>query len=566
MTKYIKLISIMIVAVFLLTVIAGCEIRISGEDNTQKDTEIVITFESVTHTRSDASQRMYGALAATYNGVDYEIEAACVETQAEAKEIVKSIDTDITKVMNFFEDLDVHAPPTVLVVTKDIMDGKDLVQSYHYDNTVITTIEHINNKEYLHALVGVMLDSNINWINYGLAGQISSIYVNKYDIKTYLSTSNNIEVLDFFGARFYKTVDGNDTDNMIMVTQAFVDYYIRTFGKDVFLSYITSESMSDLVKEKNEWLDHLGLGQNYAIKNNIVFKNYKFSQYPSYDFEISSPYAIYRIRMYTGDEYYFSSIDRLIYLLTKNVLAIREVKAYLADTISDKSLIEFDTIPIYNIDEAIAKSAYTDGDTNVIMLHFPLFEFAHIHEYVHTITPINSTTPTGNGYFYFVEGIACYITSSVNNEYSCNITNFDTYEQYNKRQIDTEEIVNKESDTYKSLDEHGKYLATKFLDYYTSHATDLTEFSDFSMKLYTDAYSYALFELVEKYPTVDTSDYYDYAFYESFVGYLVDEYSLEQVLQAIQDYDNIEAIFGKSFDELHSDWKENLYQSLSLHM
>lgn len=560
MIKRVTLLGILLTTILLISAISGCTDKLPNTQETHK--KIDINFETVTHKRSDISQRTYKAFAVTCNGVYYEIEEACVKTQTEAKEYVESIDAEITRVMDFFEYLDIDLP-NILVVTKNIMNGKNLIQSYHYDNTVITSIEHINSKEYLHALIGAVLDSNIHWINYGLAGQFNSNTVNKDEVITYLCLDNNKDVLDFFGARFYETIAGNDTDNTIMVTQAFVDYYITTYGKDVFLNYITSDDKSDLTREKNEWLGYLGLEQDYAVKNNIVFQNYEITENLMYDFEISSPYAIYRIRMYTSDEYFFSSIDRLVHLLTKNVLGIREVKAYFADAISDKSLIEFDTIPIYNIDEAASLQAHADDDTNIIMLHFPLFEFGHIHEYVHTISPINSTTPTDIEYIYIVEGIACYVTSSVNNEYSCNITNFNTYEQYNKRQVDIAEIVNNESDRYKSLDERGKYLATKFLEYYTIYATDLTEFSDFNMKLYTDAYSYALFELVEKYPSVDTGNYNDYSFYESFVGYLVDEYSLEMVLQAIKNFENIEVIFGKSFDELHSDWKDSLYQNLN---
>lgn len=563
----IKRIGLLLAAVLLFAVISGCATEIPTENNTQENhKDININFESVTHKRSDVSSRTYKALAATYNGAAYEIEEVCINTEAEGKQIIQSINADIIEVMSFLEGFEVDTP-TVLVVTKDILDGKDLIHSYHYDNTVITTIEHVNNKEYIHALIGAMLSNNSPWLNYGIAGQFNNRVVNEDEIKTYLSTDNNIEELDFFGARFYETVADNNPIKMISVTEAFVDYYITAYGKDVFLNIITSESMSDLVKEKNEWLSHLGLEQNYSNENSIVFQNFELSQYPNYDFVIHTPYAIYRIKMNVGENYVLSSIDNLKYFLTKNILAMQEVKTFLSNKISDKDLIEFDVIPLYNINEGEYRlDGHADPYNDIIVIHVPLLEYAHIHEYVHVITPIKKDSSLDHDiyeeYRYFVEGIACYITSSVNNEYSCDVTNFNTYENNNPYQVLTKNIIESDADgthIFGNVSEFTRAFERSYSDYYMSHATDFTEFSDFSMKIYSDAYSYARFVMMEQDPTKEV---FDYAVYESFVGYLVDEYSLEQAIQALDNYNNIEAIFGKSFSELHSDWRDYLYKSL----
>lgn len=543
----------------VLLIFNGCASELSQESIS----EITINFESVAHKRTDFSLRMYKALAATHNEVFYEIEESCVSDEDSAKAVILRVDNDIKKINDFLTGLELDAP-TVIITSKSNLDGEELQFSYHHDNTITTTIDFIASKEYLYALIGAMLNNDIPWINHGLAGQFDSNKINNDEIRAYLSY--NIDLVDFFGARYHKTVPGNNWDKAAAITKAFVDYYINAYGKTSFIDYIKGDEKSDLVQEKNEWLEYLGVQKSYSNDTNIIFQNFRFSEHPHHDFVIDSKYASYRIKMNVGEQYVLSSVDRLKYFLTKNILGMQEVKTYLSNNISDKDLIYYDVIPIYDINEEIGQlGGYTDAANKVITIHGPLPEAIHIHEYVHTVSPINKNVDRTlyHEYKYFVEGAACYVTSSVNNEYSCNVTNFDTYEQYNLYQVLTKNIIERDADgtqIFENVTEINKAFERSYLDYYMSHAADFTEFSDFSMKKYCDAYSYARFVMMDKKPTLESD--FKYAVYESFVGYLAEEYSLEQVIQAIDNYD-IQAIFGKSFSELIGEWKEYLYKSQS---
>ena len=533
--------------VILLFLLIGC----NTSDTTEKNPEENITLESVTHRRSELSARTYPALATTYNGVSYEIEDICINSESGAMDIITNIDEDVTHVTNYLGGMKTAAPE-VLVITKDILDGMDLKQSYHYDNTVITTKEFIENGEYLHALIGAMLDNNIPWINHGLAGQLNDCENIPDEISAFLS--NDIDIMDFFGARFFATIDGNNSDEMISIAEAFVDYYIHTYGKDEFFMYITSDNKTSLNKEKNEWLMNLGLEIKYIGDDEISFN----------DFEVYSKNAVYRIKLNYEEGYLLSSVDNLKYFLRKNALGIQEVKEFFSNTLSDKNLVELEMKPLYDINEAgKPMKVYSNPYENIIVLHVPYIEVGHIHEYVHAVTPINKENmldgEIDEEYRYFVEGVAGYVTSSINNEYSCNFTDLNTYESKNIYQGWTEKIYNEKLYSTAQPDEQ-QYIYTKYLEYYERHAKDFNDFTDFNMKLYSDSLSYAIFSLQGKYPNAQV-DYNEYALYESFIGYIADEYSVIQIIQVLENYDMLQGIFEKSFSELLAEWKAFLLKS-----
>jgi hypothetical protein len=47
-----------------------------------------------------------------------------------------------------------------------------------------------------------------------------------------------------------------------------------------------------------------------------------------------------------------------------------------------------------------------------------------------------------------------------------------------------------------------------------------------------------------------------YPIYESYVTYLVNNYSLDHVIEANMDSDSFEEIFGKTFEVSFEEWKE----------
>lgn len=50
-----------------------------------------------------------------------------------------------------------------------------------------------------------------------------------------------------------------------------------------------------------------------------------------------------------------------------------------------------------------------------------------------------------------------------------------------------------------------------------------------------------------------------YPFYESFIGYLANHYSLEKVIKTLENFSEIHLIFGKSFEMLEDEWIKYLY-------
>ncbi|WP_143524482.1 hypothetical protein [Roseburia sp. 499] len=90
----------------------------------------------------------------------------------------------------------------------------------------------------------------------------------------------------------------------------------------------------------------------------------------------------------------------------------------------------------------------------------------------------------------------------------------------------------------------------KILELYKNAGGSMEE-KEFNHTLFNDIYVH---ENIEKYGLEIAIQNYDYPYYESFINYLIENYSLEDVIEVVTKHQTVEETFGKNFEELQQEW------------
>ena len=108
----------------------------------------------------------------------------------------------------------------------------------------------------------------------------------------------------------------------------------------------------------------------------------------------------------------------------------------------------------------------------------------------------------------------------------------------------------------KMLESAGIKEAKDILELYGQLGGSMEE-DKFDHTLFNNVYVYSN---VEKYGLEEAVQRYGYPYYESFITYLIENYSLEDVIEVVTNHHTLEEIFEKNFEELQQEWLRNLIQ------
>jgi hypothetical protein len=208
---------------------------------------------------------------------------------------------------------------------------------------------------------------------------------------------------------------------------------------------------------------------------------------------------------------------------------------------------------VYEINESVNKGAVTRPDTGIVKLFSPALEHAHIHEAVHTYFVPYLTQENRIRSKCLSEGLACFLSNQVTASYTY-ITDAVSNKSYTPY-YNIVYILNKNNyngQAFKSTFGNSVEFEQYFLDYYVKHGGKNEPLEQFDNSIFIDSISYATIKTDNLF--VDNS--LMYPIYESYVTYLVNNYSLDHVIEANIDSDSFEEIFGKTFEVSFEEWKE----------
>lgn len=446
----------------------------------------------------------------------------------------------------------------IIVTDKHLMTGADIDMTYFNGNMIITSLEFIESGEFLGVLTSVAYNIDVPWLYFGIADQINRINQSSDEVGELLLSEEYIQCLDFFAPRFYGEVNGIQKNQMRLLAGNFIQYTIESNRLGELIEFYRNDNYEEIKLVMESWLNIYEIQLlDLMIDSTISFGD----EY--YDMVIKSSQADYYVKL--NENYIFESYDRVVYLLQKNNQGILLVKDLLNSSEVSNEYVEYNTRPIYYIDESQNQIIAADAEKNIIYYtnNFATFEYSHIHEYVHTIVPFDILKLRLHEYTYFGEGIACYLTSVVDNEFSINSTDFNTMKSINYYIESTKDVF---SHDFSTVSESFQFYITKFKDYYECYSEDIIDFSDCDPQIYHDAYSYAVLETINEFESFDDFDGFssslEYDMYESFIWFLVDNYGLERVISCLAEFDDLENILGKSYDLLRGDWIDYLYRDI----
>jgi len=538
-----KKLILLLIPLLILSLLCGC--NKGGEPASSLN----VIYEAK-HQRDEISSRIFNVFKMETENAFYEIENKEDIDAVSAESIINDIENIVKKIITYKKELFV-TKPTIIITQYDIKTGVKFEEAYCINNTVVVNFDMLESYDLTYCIVEAMSNVHDYWLLHGIAGSVMDITTDPDQLQVYYNDPDNLNTLDFFGMRFMNEFNGEDTSYAKQTAIALYKYIEDKYGFDSIVSLEPQIQINITKDMKNEWLKSIGVSNIYDSKYDGLFTGYRFTKKDNYDITIISSFAEYNIVMQEDERFLLSSIDNLELFLYKNLMGVAELKERLsASKHYDK--LNTDGVIVYEIDQSLNHSRY-NSIRGLIELNTFYIESAHIHETMHYIFqgyyPVQGT----DSYTYLSEGLACYLSSTATKFYTYvtdPLKNKSYYAEHDV--ISSVDERNANGQTLVNAFENSQVLERNLLDYYLSHGGEIGPLEDFSKSLFADAMAYALLKTYGD----NVEHAKSYSIYESYVTYLVNNYSLDHVIGANIDCESFEEIFGKSHEIMFDEWKE----------
>lgn len=508
----------LLIVIFLLILLSGCSNDINLTEGK--------------HYRGETSNRTFAEWKSTTEYADCYIEQEHVSSQDEAVELIEKIDSDIKKIIKYSKIKEKNKP-SIVIAQSDLIDGKSLEQSYTLENTIISSKNLVLTDEYLPVLVLMTLQLDEFWLAHGIAATIMESQIDNATLTNYYTNDGDMGVLGLFNARFYTSVSGDDVDIVNGTAVSLYNYIQKTYGKDECLRLLSGTSTLNMKEVKSNWLKSIRVLVPYNYRFEGALTGYNVYKSTRFDIYIKGPYANYDIQMYLDGSHYLSSPYRLELFLYHNYLAIKELKEILLEQTSAK-LLNLNKVPLYQINWDRSQKCIANYKENVIYIQSDFLFQAQLHEMVHIISSVSEDYTSEDTWIH--EGFASFMTTKVNNEDSCFFHDLPGYPDSTLEYLYINAIQSYGYDGAVLLSNYGYQDAGKIEKdlalYFEKKDGKLNDPNDFNRRLYMDAFSYGVLKNMGK-EILDNKSVNLCPLYESFVSYLVDEYTLDKVIRLV---------------------------------
>lgn len=539
-----KKLILLLIPLLILSLLCGC--NKGGEPASSLN----VIYEAK-HQRDEISSRIFNVFKMETENAFYEIENKEDIDAVSAESIINDIENIVKKIITYKKELFV-TKPTIIITQYDIKTGVKFEEAYCINNTVVVNFDMLESYDLTYCIVEAMSNVHDYWLLHGIAGSVMDITTDPDQLQVYYNDPDNLNTLDFFGMRFMNSFNGEDTSYTKETAIALYKYIEDKYGFDSIVSLDPQIQINVTKDMKNEWLKSIGVSNIYDSKYDGLFNGYRFTKKDDYDITIISSFAEYKIMMQEDEEFLLTSIDNLKLFLYKNKMGFEELVDILKKSKFYSQLMHKDKI-VFEINESVNKGAVTRPDTGIVKLFSPALEHAHIHEAVHTYFVPYLTQENRIRSKCLSEGLACFLSNQVTASYTY-ITDAVSNKSYTPY-YNIVYILNKNNyngQAFKNTFGNSVEFEQYFLDYYVKHGGKNEPLEQFDNSIFIDSISYATIKTDNLF--VDNS--LMYPIYESYVTYLVNNYSLDHVIEANMDSDSFEEIFGKTFEVSFEEWKE----------
>ena len=507
-----------------------------------------IEITEIIQPRTETCARSFDAWKVSGIYAEYIIEKNVEQDKNAALQLVEKIEEQEKEILEYI-DWKVDNPISVWIVNTDIAGTGNITDSYVLDKKIITGKEQIENGEYFATYVKETTGIQNSWLAYGITGTVTekgAMKDREKELASYYENAENMGILGLADTRFLSVLCSADEIQIAKKTAiSFYTYWKEQQGTDDIKKLEESLKGKNLTEEKNNWLNSIGVKKEYAYPYEGLYDiTAGISKKYSRGISASGTYADYEMKLQDDPGYFMSSVKNVERFLYENQRGAKELHEYL-EKAENSNLLHLNRNANYIIEEQNNSyqelGGYTDIFTGEITIDSPYVLYCHLHELTHLWSQTEQQNSTIEK-IWFGEGFACYGALQVKEYCGIDIGSF------------------KDADFLwcqaKMLESAGKKEAEDILELYGQAGGSLEE-DKFDHTLFNNVYVYSN---VEKYGLEEAVKRYDYSYYESFVNYLIENYSLEDVIEVVTNHQTVEETFKKSFEELQQEWLENLLQ------
>lgn len=521
------------------------ELSIPTSSATPETSEITLEWSQTTR------KVKYGVLrteydVTTYNGVTYYLESDALGPE-EKEAYVKDITTFLESVYNYGGQSVEKAEISLYV--------GDCITTTTDSGEVYLNTEDRNSVDAFFKVFMAINEDYMNWeLAYGIAtsiweaGEIAELKgtSGEKNLGAFFSEKEQLYLLDFtlpmFEEKFFEKAT---VDYVRVAAQSFTEYCEKTYGTEEVwrLCMDTSLEAEALLKErKNEWLRTIDVENVYEEYSVLPF-TYNYYKEPSeYPYVIKGESANwYFSQTDVRDSGYLGFLDE--YLKTVEIAEedFAQARATLIDFLP-KGLAPVDIF-----------TAFYDQESFYGALYFPTMQeirscsdwanlrYSLLHEYVHHLT-------LGQGKVFaecsgLVEGVTEEIATIECQNNLKQMAWAETMPEEDFEWVKSKGFLNLEDGTI-MMDAYNYYWSKEFYE-----GNVFTEYMGMN-------------QMMVSYPEEMTLDALAYCAGASMTEYLIEMYGMRQVFEACMDEEGLEALSGRSFQELYDDWGKWNYQKL----
>jgi len=441
-----------------------------------------------------------------------------------------------------------------------VINTPEFGECYSVDDHIFISPDDINSNVFREQLLGAAAKVDLYWVRVGLNALITGEQVNLDQLKDWYHVTDDLDMAGLFVARFFDRWSSvEEIEIARMSALSLVKFAIEE-------EKIPSNSIGELVDNqvRTRWLSSIGVDRKVNYPYDSSYKNFQFIQKSNCDLFAKSDYMSFCLNRIPTQEW-FDEVSEAEAFINNAYYGRNDLVEYLlSEAPAISHLMDKNEILYLEVKDLGNILGYAYGDS--ITLNKSAVYYYVLHELVHTFEWNTSFNEDDQ---WMTEGFAEYLglyLPIINSNVKRSI-----FEDLNGR-------VNEEGDAdylgtsyWYSLDPEQLDVTKK---YYLANGGKLSEQSEIDPRLFIDAVSFSTMfreqhggtrgaSIGEKYDTLfDDLNYtskpgmeLSYTKAAAFLAWLIDNYSLNRVLDVYVNQAEGGMLDGLSYHELKTDWE-----------
>lgn len=541
-------------AIVLIAVIGLCMVscrsseKVETIENTETEesatTENAITVEEKYHPRDKLCGVSFTMWSAEKDGIQYGFNQTCF-TKEEAEKYIPVIEQSIVTVREKMKDVDSFSQDVELQVL--VLDDVSTFNLSQVEGAVILAKDELENEQYRFPLFLSITHLCENSQSFGAYAYIFGLEYDNERIKEYLSKEENRPVLDLFYPRMSEIY--SNSEDIGMFQQILVSLATELIEENGLNAYFEETFTKKTV---NDWLDKIG-SEIRCDNDNVEYVScLEFKKDNKYDFHIECENVTYQFEACKSS---FESAEELGTFIVAEMKARDAIARYLKDNnVTSPMFDEAFQLNYEIIGDKVQTMSNTESEGKSASIHIYerykwIFQETTTHELTHAYVGMVYGDKA-----WMNEGLAEYFSMIIFPQSSRRET---FYASIEKAESDAECLWRTNYVTMEGVPENIEdFNMSSYLDGCVIAYWDGDKTLEGNLRLEKMLWEIGAAKKSEK------GSELSYWEAESFVEYLMEQSSFETTWNCMVNNMNFEEVYGKTYDELKTEWIQSLREKV----